>query len=189
VSRRRHVFRDPTARAILPEDALNRLVAVLVDNFSARERGIFLRRFGVQDRRPQTFDEIAEQYGVTRRRVSQVLERMTEKLNTALEAEGLVAEDLLPVVRELRQRIVSSIGRESATVNPLPSLVYCPIHGSWADPESSPGYLLPACGYCPCVVPPEHRPGRPRKYCSDACKQAAYRDRTSRTLTPPGCRD
>ncbi|GAA1295279.1 hypothetical protein GCM10009609_75950 [Pseudonocardia aurantiaca] len=177
MSGRRHVFRDPTARSGMSEDALNRVVSVLVNSFSKREQSLFLLRYGVQDRQPRTYHEIGEVFGVTRGRVIQLLDAMTTKMNAALDAEGLVAEDLLPDVRELRQRLLSAFGPADAKVTQLPSLAYCPIHDSWSDPGILPDWRPPTCGYCPCILGSGTGNGRRRKYCSDACKQSAYRNR------------
>ncbi|MEU4314340.1 hypothetical protein [Nocardia sp. NPDC024068] len=62
-------------------------------------------------------------------------------------------------------------------------LSWCKYHG-WTEPLG-----FPQCGGCPCEVPPEifgdlAPLGRPRKYCSNACRQRAYRRRVGSQQPP-----
>jgi len=45
---------------------------------------------------------------------------------------------------------------------------------------------IPLCSYCSHEIPTRSpgRPGRPRRFCSDYCRKAAYRARRRRTLEP-----
>lgn len=57
-------------------------------------------------------------------------------------------------------------------------LTWCDHHG-WTEPLG-----LPNCPECPCELPPPTNPeledlGRPRSYCSNACRQRAYRRRSA----------
>ncbi|GAA1651941.1 hypothetical protein [Nocardia ninae] len=67
-----------------------------------------------------------------------------------------------------------------------------PGEGRWCDRHERWGASLPAsqltCEVCPCELPVglfgESLFGRPRVYCSDACKQFAYRLRKKKEVSP-----
>ncbi|WP_378733968.1 hypothetical protein [Nocardia brasiliensis] len=58
-------------------------------------------------------------------------------------------------------------------------LTSCPRHG-WTVITG-----MPQCPECPCRIPYTGPAGRRRSYCSNACKQRAYRHRRARTAAEP----
>lgn len=68
-----------------PEDAMNTIarheeVKELLDQLTDRERQIIRLRYGLEDGKPYTLEEIGEKLGVTRERVRQIEARALEKL-------------------------------------------------------------------------------------------------------------
>jgi len=69
------LFRDKNMR-----DELSELLAVLDD----RERKIIFKRFGLDDGKPQTLEEVGKKFGVTRERIRQLQNIALAKLRRAL---------------------------------------------------------------------------------------------------------
>ena len=68
-----------------PEEAMNALVQQeevkeLLETLSDRERQVIRLRYGLDDEKPHTLEEIGEILGVTRERVRQIEARALEKL-------------------------------------------------------------------------------------------------------------
>ena len=78
-------------------------------------------------------------------------------------------DDFVGVPEHVRSRVLGALDAE-----PRP-LVHCDKHG-WSDPGTDPHAEPVRCQGCPRALPPR-REGRRRRYCSDACRQAAYRRR------------
>src|SRR5271169_630242 len=79
------LFRDKNMR-----DELSELLEVLDD----RERTIIFQRFGLDDGKPKTLEEIGKKFGVTRERIRQLQNIALAKLRRAL------AEKEKPIVRD-----------------------------------------------------------------------------------------
>jgi hypothetical protein len=113
-------------------------------------------------------------YGVTRERIRQIETQILSELRQPKRAQLLrnfVTEDLPAIPAHIRARVVDEVPHARP-------LIHCERHG-WRDPGPGPDLSPPrTCAYCPCLVGGGRWPGRPRKYCSDACRQAAYRART-----------
>jgi len=153
--------RIPGERSIYLHMCREMLYAVL-DTLSEFEAGVISMRFGLTDGRPKTRDEIGNVYSITREDVRRI-ESIT--------------------ISKLRHKSRSSVLRDYFDDQPFPwdrelggpaerGLTYCERHG-WCDQLSSPT----TCECCPCPVWNDGSIGRPAKYCSKACKQAAYRAR------------
>lgn len=144
--------------ALLAQEQIN----LVLDTLSEREAGVISMRYGLLDEEPKTLHEIALVYGVTRERIAQIERKAMEKLKHASRSavlDGYLDGDGLAAV----YRHLGSLADRG--------LVRCPRHG-WVDKPSAP------CLGCPCSVGGWNQDlGRPRRYCSDACRQAAYRRR------------
>ncbi len=68
---------DPAARNLLRE----RINAMLVD-LTAREREILAMRFGLEDGRPKTLEEVGERFNVTRERIRQIQVKALERMRS-----------------------------------------------------------------------------------------------------------
>jgi hypothetical protein len=159
MSRRRGTFHDPTVRLATREDERLKLA---LDALNPREAAVIAMRFGLTDGQPKTLDEIGKVYGVTRVRIRQILEAALVKLRgepseaLAVRADGNHGEliDFIDVAGT--QIRLSEFERRALTV----SCGYCAL-----------GFTNGAIGHwgirdwC----------GRPRQYCSNKCRQAAYR--------------
>ena len=73
------LFRDKNMR-----DELSELLEVLDD----REHKIILKRFGLDDGKPKTLEEVGKKFGVTRERIRQLQNIALVKLRRALAEEG-----------------------------------------------------------------------------------------------------
>jgi RNA polymerase primary sigma factor len=82
------VVADPNAAA--PFDRLvqendSQLVKDALATLTPRENAILVKRFGLDDGRPKTLEEIGEQMGVTRERIRQIQEEALVKLRVRIE--------------------------------------------------------------------------------------------------------
>ena len=81
-------------RAIAPSDAVARsmLGAALVealDDLNDREKEVVRLRFGLDDGRPRTLEEVGNQFGVTRERIRQIEAKTLAKLRHPRRSEKL----------------------------------------------------------------------------------------------------
>ena len=88
LSRVSEVVADPNAA--LPFDRLiqetdTKLVREVLATLTARENTILALRFGLEDGRPKTLEEVGERMGVTRERIRQIQEEALKKLRTGME--------------------------------------------------------------------------------------------------------
>lgn len=148
------------------EQLLEQLDSMFVA-LSEREVLVIRLRFGLYDGEPWSPRQIAEHVGITREGVDRLEDRVLRKLRYRGDSLGGVRgylEGDFPLSVSRRASILGPTTVESLVVQ-------CPRHG-WAvlHPYS------PMCPVCECSAP---RPvdGRPRKYCSNACRQSAYRTR------------
>jgi sigma-70-like protein len=182
VSRRREAFRDNTSRRATAELSLEETVYEInrvLYTLSEREAGVIRLRFGLSDGIPRTWDEIGQLYGVTRERIRQIEAKTVDKIRNdpyrlKLLADVLATfsfEEPTALPEHVRAHILKlPVGRPQIETR------FCERHGGLHG-------ILPysaarPCGWCTCLVDgPTTAGGRPRSYCSDACKQAAYRHR------------
>lgn len=80
--------------AISPIDALAstmlvELIDSVLDTLSERERGVIRMRYGLDDGKPKTLDEIGKVYGVTRERIRQIEGKTMAKLRHPSRSEHL----------------------------------------------------------------------------------------------------
>lgn len=63
----------------------NKLVQEVLATLDARESRILAMRFGLDDRKPKTLEEVAERFGVTRERIRQIQEQALQKMRVKIE--------------------------------------------------------------------------------------------------------
>ena len=88
LSRVAEVVADPNAA--LPFDRIiqetdTSLVRGVLATLTERESAILSLRFGLEDGRPKTLEEVGERMGVTRERIRQIQEEALKKLRTGME--------------------------------------------------------------------------------------------------------
>lgn len=163
MSKRRRPNADPTS---LPATRIEdeRIFQVL-DTLSEREANMVAMRFGLDDGRPKTLDEISKIFGARRAHVHRLVLRALEKLRQpdlkAIFAEydaegrfyGTVDVRRRPALKETDEQL---------------GIIRCPSCDRRFHPRT------PVLGP---RTDPDLRNGRPRKYCSNKCRQAAYRAR------------
>jgi RNA polymerase primary sigma factor len=64
-------------------------LAEVLDHLSYRDRRIVELRYGIGGEHPQTLDQVAKLFGLTRERTRQVEEAALRKLSTLAEAQAL----------------------------------------------------------------------------------------------------
>lgn len=148
---------------------LRELLHSVLDTLSEREATVIAMRFGLADGLPKTLDEVGKVYGVSRERIQQienkVMSLLRHKSRTTVLRDYLDNEHYPTDWDELSSLSLAERG-----------LIHCEKHG-WCEMPSS---RWTTCEYCPCPVFIEGGTGRPQRYCSDACKQVAYRRRRAR---------
>ena len=87
------------ANAAAPFDQIvgdndNELVQEVLATLDARESRILAMRFGLDDRKPKTLEEIAERFGVTRERIRQIQEQALQKMRVKIEERDYQSEAL-----------------------------------------------------------------------------------------------
>jgi hypothetical protein len=146
MSRTRTAASDPTAQTYLGFEKIDQLLDALT-NIGLREASMIALRYGIDDGQPKTLREIGYIYGVSRKRVAEIISRGIADL------------------------------RNPPTIPP-----------HWRAGQNFYSFTILAdnrdwCLHCRKValVPKNEsngaRAGRARRYCSDACRQAAYRTR------------
>ena len=171
MSRRTPSFRDGTSW-VVADLLLDQLSSVL-ETLSEREAAIVRMRFGLIDEEPKTLDEIGQVYGVTRERIRQIEMKTMQKLRHPSRASVLrdyvdfdESGSLAAAMRRARKE------RYGTAVHEQNKPVRCGRHG-WFIPREGDT----KCHACPCPLYRYYGEGRPRVYCSDACRQSAYRAR------------
>jgi hypothetical protein len=153
MSRKHGSPNDPTSRFVLFLLGTSQLAAVL-DTLSEREAGVITLRFGIIDGQSKTVDEIARVYGVSREHVRQIESKALSKLRHSSRSDILAVTD-----GKAKAGFIDALfGRHDPSSDDLVSCSYC--HKRCFDPQSG-----------------VSTGGRTRKYCSDKCRQAAYRAR------------
>ena len=150
---------DPTPRSAMFIEGTEALQVLrdLIATLSEREAGVMTLRFGVDDGKPKTLDEIGRIYGVTRERIREIERKGLSNLRSALRDSPLAVRDGAAVVDVADVRRAAPDTSAYETV-----LVWC---AQCHERRFNPGRgALPTSG-------------RPRKYCSNKCRQAAYRER------------
>lgn len=145
------------------------LLEAVLDSLTEREAGVISMRFGLRSGQQRTPGEIAKIYNSTPEAIRDIELRAMEKLRHESRSDVLrdfLDNDHLPMLGD-----VKSASGEGG-------LIYCQQHG-WVE---RPPLLRATCEFCSCAVDDNsQRTGRPQKYCSNACRQAAYRRRSART--------
>ncbi|MBG0819057.1 sigma-70 family RNA polymerase sigma factor [Planomonospora sp. ID82291] len=167
MTRRRITPKDPVDRIAAEEGA--KLLLQVLDTLSERERGVIEMRFGISSGIAMTLDEIGRVYGVTRERIRQIETKVLSKLRHPGRSRVLGVYD----ESGYRVGIVDVAGKRRLTGREQ--------------------YLLQkrqansiSCAHCGAAdfASRSDRGGRPRKYCSNKCRQAGYRERRSQANSP-----
>jgi hypothetical protein len=156
---RRHAFRDPTAVGAL-STATGADVADLLATLPDYQRDVIERYFGLRDGAPWTTAQIANATG-------QFENSVRFHLSLAMQALEAGRSGVSPLDGDLSSGVLD---RE----RPLTDLAFCERHGWTIEVVDA-----QRCAACRCGVGSQKRGGRGRKYCSAACRQAAYRSRSS----------
>jgi RNA polymerase primary sigma factor len=95
-SRVSEVVADPNAA--LPFDRLihetdTKLVREVLATLTERESAVLSHRFGLDDGRPKTLEEVGEHFGVTRERIRQIQEEALKKLRAGMEERDRPAKE------------------------------------------------------------------------------------------------
>lgn len=85
----------PSPVELINEAAVADKVHEWLSNLDNTEREIITRRFGLDERDPQTLEEIGRIYGVTRERVRQIESKALSKLKKMIEDAGLTIADVI----------------------------------------------------------------------------------------------
>ncbi len=172
MSRRHAASQDPIGRRVLPEEALKLLTQTLY-TMSPLEKTMIELRFGLRDGRPRSLVEIGRILGFPQRNMRSIESKVMSKIRHPSRSDhlrGLLDEHLRPIPEHIRTWVLGGTSENRP-------LVHCDQHG-WSDPGTA-ADAVQVCGNCPCALTPNWQ-GRPRKYCSDACRQSAYRARKGR---------
>jgi hypothetical protein len=154
---------------------LDQLIAVLA-TLSEQEAEVIRLRFGLADDVQRTLSEVAEVFEVTPEEIQEIETHVLLKLQHPSRSDVLrdYIDDISPsVVHHFRRQYLrkySSAREFYLSLHSEPQnkqQVFCEKHG-WSI---SGGF---SCGECPCALP-VFKSGRPSLYCSNACRQAAYR--------------
>jgi hypothetical protein len=170
-------YRDPT---FVRADSMTflELVDSALHLLSKRSRAVVDLRFGLRDHEPRSVREVARALGMTPRQVRRIEAAALSMLRRTAYSQRLreyaAEEPSSRALRDLQSRLV----RVHVHEGPDPcktstEWLACERHG-WARRQDSED---PVCPECPCVIRENDGPGRPQKYCSDACRQAAFRRR------------
>ena len=138
-----------------------------MDGLSPQEAGVLSLRFGITDGEPKTLDEIGKVNGVTRERIRQIESRGMAKLREVAGDAGLGDFTDLDF-----QTLGALLGKR-----PEPGLIKCERHGGWREDNLHPSRVCQGCDCSLPFVPWFDRHGRTQRYCTNSCKQAAYRRR------------
>jgi RNA polymerase primary sigma factor len=85
---------SPYERAV--EILTNQALRDALESLSYRERGVLELRYGLDDQRPRTLEEIARTFNVSRERIRQIESHSLEKLQTLREAQQLRDGEITP---------------------------------------------------------------------------------------------
>jgi sigma-70-like protein len=165
MSRRRGSQDDPTARRALISASIEATGVLselekMLRSLNPREAGVMSRRWGLHDGQRKTWDEIGREFGVTRERIRQIERNCLDKLREQINSSPLAVTDGGQIIGIVDVRHTGII---PPSMNSRDTLVLCP--------QCNERRFLPDAE--PYVG------GRRRKYCSNACRQAAYRARRS----------
>lgn len=74
---------------LLDQNELKRILRDVLDTLKPKERDILILRFGLDDGKTRTLEEIGQQYGVTRERIRQIEEKAIRRLRHPSRAKKL----------------------------------------------------------------------------------------------------
>ncbi len=165
-------YHDPTGDHAVPEEALIYLTSH-IEKLSPIEASVIRMRFGLIDGQTRSYGEIAAAHGLEKASDAESIEfwaRLKLRRESGEKLRSFRHQELTWIPEHIRARVTGEPSR-------LPPLILCDKHG-WIDPVGvSPPFYRP-CEQCPCFVATNFgRVGRPGKYCSNACRQAASRQR------------
>jgi len=171
VTRRRVAEFDGT-RHVTAVLALDQVKAVL-ETLSSAEAEIVILRYGLRDDIPRSRAEVAAILGLSvadvLRREAGAVRKMRHRSRSWV-LRDYADSDLAVVPERVRAEIMGEAD--------LPAVGHCERHGYF-------GLVTGAalCSVCPCPITPISDFGRPRRHCSDACRQASYRARKAKPVS------
>ncbi|GAA2627245.1 hypothetical protein GCM10010411_75420 [Actinomadura fulvescens] len=177
MTKRRGQFNDPTARRATREDA--RILHKVLNTLTPQQAAVISMHFGLDDGTPKDKYEIGRELDLTREHIDRLLVqamdslRDPDRLRMLSDSEGGFVD--------LTGAVLSSLSDEELGIV---RCLCCPrrfARGSATIPDPV-TLLFQRAG----VIPPGGRTvGRPRKYCSDKCKQKAHRRRRASSSSQP----
>ncbi|MFC0436483.1 sigma factor-like helix-turn-helix DNA-binding protein [Kutzneria buriramensis] len=183
MTRRRATPRDETRHvaALLLLQQMNSVLHTL----RPRDAEVIALLYGLRDGLARSRADVAASLDLTRDEVRQIESRAMSSLRHPTRAQ--VVRDYLDGPGHV---LVPDAVRAQLLGRPEPHWTtgHCDRHGAWRAVITS----LVTCAVCPCPLTPQgpvttrstiKEFGRPRRYCSDACRQAAYRQRVQARKT------
>ncbi|MEV6867461.1 sigma factor-like helix-turn-helix DNA-binding protein [Streptosporangium subroseum] len=165
MTRRRRPLNDPVSRLATDE---GQLFASILETLPQRELDAVCMAFGITTDTPMSVWEIGKVYDIRNREVVRILDRALRMLRHPSRSA------VLRVLEEGKAVDVIDVWRMPKT--------------SAVEMNASQAADIIWCGHCRERQFASHNPstggGRPRKYCSNRCRQAAYRTRRTRPDSP-----
>ncbi|MDP9848146.1 sigma factor-like helix-turn-helix DNA-binding protein [Streptosporangium lutulentum] len=165
MTRRRRTINDPVSRLALDEGPL---LASLLETLPQRELDAVCMAFGITTDPPMSLREIGRLYGVSNNEIWRILKKAFDTLSHPSRSSVLrVMEEgeAVDIIDVWRMPKTSAVG---VTVPQATDIIWC----SHCRERRFASANLAFGG------------GRPRKYCSNRCRQAAYRARRTRADSP-----
>lgn len=156
-------FHDPTGTGVVSAETGAELRA-LVDTLDPDERDVIVLRFGLLDGLPRTVYEIADSLGMHSGWVRLTQDRALRRLRHPSRARTVRDNAGVDLAAGVLDRARVAFTDRSAPI------VFCDRHG-WVAHDG----FVRVCVMCPCRAGGQSERGRPREFCSSACRQAAYR--------------
>ena len=166
---RGRAYRDPTGSRAMSRQSLEAVRDALA-HLTDHERNVIVLTFGLLDGNPRPDDEVGLLAAIHPMIVPYVrdyaLGRLRDPAVSALLRDRLGEAASQRVPEPVREAVMGTVDEQRERV-------FCDVHG-WTTPLRAQDQ---ACAGCPCRLAYFRELGRPRQYCSDACRQAAYRRR------------
>lgn len=167
MTRRRRTPNDPTAKRAMQSDG--DLLYRELKTLPPQEAELLIMRWGLTNGQPQTWDELGRKYGVSRERIRQIEQQAMAKLRHPTRRRPLLVTD---------DDAFSYVG-----------FIDVPrVHRTLTRDELE-GLGFVWCAHCHERPFLPYTAGRRRAYCSNKCRQAAYRQRRRRPGAPDGYTD
>lgn len=162
MTNRRSQARDLT-ESVATAELFNRLESLFAA-LPARESAVIRLRYGLEDSIPRTHAEIGRIFNIPIAHVRKIESKALSKMrhpSWSIMLTGYDEATPVPAVLDrLRQRRAA--------------IARCARHGWIEWPFGEEGLI---CEQCVCPLPESASTGRPSRYCSNACRQADYRQR------------